>query len=159
MHSSLSGSGGGEKKKKGLLHLEINQLAMHASSFGSIPRQFGYGANPAASPRSSIKKKQPQHLPSIGLGPLHIKLAQPTSTAAPAEKGAATPLVFSEENTHSFIQNTWSTFSNLSDSHRNQLLKGLLSRSSSQQIEFICTCLNIKSLDNGTPGNPVVYLS
>ncbi|KAJ3350766.1 hypothetical protein HDU91_006206 [Kappamyces sp. JEL0680] len=99
-----------------------------------------------------IRPRSHQPLPS--LGPLHISVAANAAplNAAPAEKGAAP--VFSEENTHSFIQNTWSTFSTLSDSHRNQLLKGLLSRSSSQQIEFICTCLNIQSLDSGSPANP-----
>lgn len=158
--SSLGGGGGGgdKKKKKGLLHLEINNIAMHATSFSSIPsklKQFGSSNNlPPVSPQ--IPKKMQAHLPSIGLGPLHIKLAQPTSNAAPAEMGASP--AFSEENTHAFIQNAWSTFSNISDSHRNQLLKGLLSRSSSQQIEFICTCLNIKSLDNATPGNLVVLI-
>lgn len=56
------------------------------------------------------------------------------------------------EKTHSLIQSTWSLFSNLNDTDRNSLLKGLLSRSSTKQVQLICTYLNLKTIDTGMNG-------
>jgi hypothetical protein len=93
---------------------------------------------------TSTSQKPRGNLILPSLGPLQITIAP--NSIPPAEKGSVshTP----EENSHSFIQHAWAMFSTMSDIQRNQLLKGLLSRSSSQQIEYICTCLNIKSLDD-----------
>ncbi|KAI8925193.1 hypothetical protein BC831DRAFT_436089 [Entophlyctis helioformis] len=65
-------------------------------------------------------------------------------------------ITFTNQDTnHSFVQHTWSTFSNMSDGQRNQLLKGLIGRCSSKQIEMICTCLNLKTIDTSLPGYQV----
>ncbi|KAI8852671.1 hypothetical protein BC829DRAFT_424823 [Chytridium lagenaria] len=48
------------------------------------------------------------------------------------------------DSVHSTIQKIWSLFATMSDTQRNHLMKGLLARSSSKQIELICTCLNLK---------------
>ena len=45
------------------------------------------------------------------------------------------------------IQSTWTLFSLLSDLDKNMLLKGLIKRCSSLQIEYICTELNLKATE------------
>lgn len=98
---------------------------------------------------ASLKPRRNLMLPS--LGPLHITLAPNHISVGEKVSGS------NNDDNHSFIQSTWATFSTLNDTHRNQLLKGLLSRSSSQQIEFICTCLNIKSLDGNSFKSQLVF--
>ncbi|KAJ3126533.1 hypothetical protein HK098_007433 [Nowakowskiella sp. JEL0407] len=49
------------------------------------------------------------------------------------------------ESMHNVIQNTWAAFSTMSDVQRNQLLRGLISRCSSKEIDFICTSLNLQT--------------
>jgi hypothetical protein len=90
------------------------------------------------SAKDSVEKPRFPVLPS--LGKLHIQVASTEKPVSPAAEKC--------NDDAFFIQNTWATFSTMSDQQRNQLLRGLLSRSSSQQIEYICTCLNIKSLDD-----------
>lgn len=69
-------------------------------------------------------KKAPLELPSLG------------------QRSPTTP-----DSVHSAIQTTWGLFNGMSDSQRNQLLAGLLSRCSSKQVEYICTMLNLKMVD------------
>ena len=45
-------------------------------------------------------------------------------------------------------QLVWSQFSSMTDSQRNSLLKGLLARSGSKQVEAVCTSLNLKVSDS-----------
>ncbi|KAJ2998221.1 hypothetical protein HDV02_004723 [Globomyces sp. JEL0801] len=117
-------------------NLEINNSQVYRSTFN--PKL------PSTNIYSKAYKAKNITLPS--LGPLTLHVAPPV--IPPVDKNQV------YESSHEFIQNTWTTFSNLGDSHRNQLLKGLLTRCSSKQIEFICTCLNIKSLDENAHGNP-----
>jgi hypothetical protein len=116
-------------------------LSIQNSQFTSIYAK--YADMNEKTPKTPRKSRKSQPLPN--LGPLNITLAPDTTTQSLDAKELD---IRSEETNHDFIQKTWSTYSTLNDTHRNQLLKGLLSRSSTQQIEFICTCLNLKSLDN-----------
>ncbi|KAJ3309655.1 hypothetical protein HDV04_005842 [Boothiomyces sp. JEL0838] len=105
--------------------------------------------------QEATRAKYTPTLPS--LGPLKINMAIPASPKLSSNlerKSSLTALHSNSlDSTHAFIQHTWSTFSTLSDADRNQLLKGLLSRSNSKQIEYICTCLNIKSMESGCVQN------
>jgi hypothetical protein len=101
----------------------------------------------------------PQTLPKLNTGPLSLKLASSALMPIPggdSKVSKSTPSYVDQESGHSYIQQTWSVFSNLSDAQRNQLLKGLISRCSSKQIQLICTCLNLKSVDTSLPGARVV---
>lgn len=110
------------------------------------------------SPIPKIAAKTPL-LPSIGTGPLNLRLA--ASALMPQFKEGKTshecrenPNYLDVDSTHSYIQHTWSVFSNLNDGQRDQLLKGLISRCSSKQIQLICTCLNLKAVNtNNLPGS------
>lgn len=110
----------------------------YATNFLSLPENGSISTN--FTRPYTPKKRVPT------LEPLNITLSP--NIAPPAD------IFYGEkpEDCHDFIQRAWSTYSTLNDSHRNQLLKGLLSRSSAIQIEFICTCLNLKSLDSDSIG-------
>ncbi|TPX54411.1 hypothetical protein CcCBS67573_g09575 [Chytriomyces confervae] len=58
------------------------------------------------------------------------------------------------EATHAVIQSTWALFTAMGDAQRNQLLKGLLSKCSSKQVDLICTSLNLKMSEPLIPGHP-----
>ena len=58
-----------------------------------------------------------------------------------------------KDSDHNSIQVTWSQFTSMSDSQRNQMLKGIIHRCSSKQIEYICTILNLKMVETST--NPI----
>jgi hypothetical protein len=51
------------------------------------------------------------------------------------------------------IQHAWTTFTSLSDNQKNVMLKGLLHRCSTAQIDFICTVLNLKSVNDMVQSN------
>eukprot|EP00842_Homolaphlyctis_polyrhiza_P000510 jgi/Hompol1/145/HPOL_002454-RA len=91
-------------------------------------------------------------LPKLGTGPLQLHFAQ--SLAQPVEDMGSITFTTQDTN-HSFVQHTWATFSNMTDAQRNQLLKGIIGRCSSKQIEMICTCLNLQTIDTSIPGHPV----
>ncbi|KAI8614953.1 hypothetical protein BC830DRAFT_1064942 [Chytriomyces sp. MP71] len=55
------------------------------------------------------------------------------------------------EATHAMIQSTWSLFAAMGDAQRNQMLKGLLGKCSSKQVDLICTCLNLKISQASSP--------
>ncbi|KAJ3021121.1 UNVERIFIED_CONTAM: hypothetical protein HDU68_009796 [Siphonaria sp. JEL0065] len=62
------------------------------------------------------------------------------------------------EATHAIIQSTWGLFAAMGDTQRNQLLKGLLSKCSTKQVDLICTCLNLKMAEPTLPGHaPTVF--
>jgi hypothetical protein len=125
------------KREKPKTTLDIKN-SRYTTNFLSLPENGSISTNFT---RPFTPKKV---LPS--LTPLNITLSP--NIAPPAE------ILYEDkpEDSHDFIQRAWSTYSTLNDSHRNQLLKGLLTRSSAQQIEFICTCLNLKSLDSDSIG-------
>ena len=52
----------------------------------------------------------------------------------------------SPHDTHSHIQSMWTAYANMADTQRNTLLKGLLQMSSSTQINYICSYLNLVAL-------------
>nr|KAJ3422883.1 hypothetical protein HK105_005831 [Polyrhizophydium stewartii] len=95
-------------------------------------------------------------LPKLGAGPLNLhfesSMTAPAATP-PAELGSIT--FTTQDTSHSFVQHTWSMFSNMTDVQRNQLLKGIIGRCSSKQIEMICTCLNLRTIDTSLPGHQV----
>ena len=49
-----------------------------------------------------------------------------------------------DNSAHSAIQSSWAAFTGMSDGQRNQMLKGILSKCSSKQVDYICTLLNLK---------------
>ena len=53
----------------------------------------------------------------------------------------------SSDSAHAAIQSTWLSFTAMTDAQRNQLLKGLISRCSSKQVDYICTLLNLKTVE------------
>ena len=54
-----------------------------------------------------------------------------------------------ERTNNDVIQQAWLKFGTMSDNQRNTLLKGLLAKCNSQQIEFICSDINLKlSVEN-----------
>ncbi|KAI9344249.1 hypothetical protein BDR26DRAFT_209620 [Obelidium mucronatum] len=62
------------------------------------------------------------------------------------------------EATHAIIQSTWGLFAAMGDAQRNQLLKGLLTKCSTKQVDLICTCLNLKMAEPTLPGHgPTVF--
>ena len=89
-------------------------------------------------------------LPQIGTGPLRIQLA---SKPPPSQQEAS----HEGDTDHSFIQQSWTVFSTLNDMERNQLLKGIIARCSTKQIQLICTCLNLKQIDATVPGLKTVF--
>jgi adenylate cyclase len=99
-------------------------------------------------PTSPLPKitKQPKYINTdIGIGPLNLKMApsalMPNIQANDSEQKGERSIIPSYvdiNSAHSFIQQTWSVFSHLNDSQRDQLLKGLISRCSSKQIQLIC---------------------
>ncbi|KAI8914161.1 hypothetical protein EDD86DRAFT_187051 [Gorgonomyces haynaldii] len=101
-------------------------------------------------PKTPLKQKPRQVLPNIGTGPLRIQVEQSAPVAEPHQQHLDT------DSGHAYIQQIWSTFSTLSDSDRNKLLKGLLSRSSNSQIQMVCTCLNLKNVESNTFSSRVV---
>ncbi|KAI8805978.1 hypothetical protein BJ742DRAFT_680566 [Cladochytrium replicatum] len=65
------------------------------------------------------------------------------AVAAATAASGATPVGGAFES-HNIIQNTWAAYLGMSDMQRNLLLKGLINRSSTKQIDYICSMLNLK---------------
>lgn len=55
------------------------------------------------------------------------------------------------DGNHAIIQTAWSAFDNMTESQRNTMLKGLLNRCSSKQVDMICTSLNLKTYETVKP--------
>ncbi|KAJ3388034.1 hypothetical protein HDU92_001642 [Lobulomyces angularis] len=53
---------------------------------------------------------------------------------------------------NSITQSTWVAFSSMTDLEKNALLKGLIQRCSSNQVEYICTILNLKCSESNIEG-------
>lgn len=49
-----------------------------------------------------------------------------------------------DNSIHCAIQSSWAAFTAMSDGQRNQMLKGILAKCSSKQVDYICTLLNLK---------------
>ena len=120
--------------------------ASHASNFRASARQH------QTTPRNTPLPKILSVNPSTHLQLNFAKSVRSSVSEAPSGSMSFTP----QDTGHSFIQRTWSTFSNMTDSERNQLLKGILGRCSSKQIETICTCLNLRTIDTSLTGYQVV---
>ncbi|KAJ3065164.1 hypothetical protein HDU98_011451 [Podochytrium sp. JEL0797] len=112
------------------------------------------------------QRQQQQQQMNASQNPSHQKLQQPPMLQLHMAASNAISLPFSgntasfptSEAPHAVIQSTWSLFASMSDSQRNQLLKGLLSKCSSKQVDLICTCLNLKISEPTLPGHaPTVF--
>ncbi|ORY48560.1 hypothetical protein BCR33DRAFT_714320 [Rhizoclosmatium globosum] len=87
-------------------------------------------------------------------GPYHPPIVQ---HHFPPFSGNMTSFPPAEAN-HAIIQSTWSLFAAMEDNQRNQLLKGLLLKCSSKQVDLICTQLNLKMSEPTLPGiAPTVF--
>ncbi|KAI8994279.1 hypothetical protein BC832DRAFT_425467 [Gaertneriomyces semiglobifer] len=85
----------------------------------------------------SRRKLPPSKSTSDALPRLQLSFARSNSNMTNATSGTTPDL----------IQSTWSAFNHMSDSQRNQLLKGLLARCNEKQTEVICTTLNLKAVE------------
>jgi hypothetical protein len=114
----------------------------------------GGGPNPSILSTSSNPNSNPLNdLPRLSHTPLQIHLAKPSSnsdalsSASPFSNlagGVAGGGAAADNGAQSVIQQIWGLYGAMTDGQRAQLLKGLLSRSSSKQIEVVVTCLNLK---------------
>ncbi|KAJ3106152.1 hypothetical protein HDU97_006969 [Phlyctochytrium planicorne] len=95
-------------------------------------------------------------LPKLKQNPLQIYMAKPP----PPELvfgGANASAGGGGESVNTAIQQIWSLFATMSDSQRNSLLRGLLARSSSKQIDTVCTSLNLKISEPSLGHSPTVF--
>ncbi|KAL5038714.1 hypothetical protein BDV3_001937 [Batrachochytrium dendrobatidis] len=104
---------------------------------------------------SKLKSLTTPTLPKLGTGPLHLQFAHSVTASLPSNAAAASAdtgsTAFTSHDTpHGFFQHTWSMFSNMTDAQRNQLLKGLMARCSTKQVEVISTCLNLRTAETGS---------
>ena len=83
------------------------------------------------------KKTQSKNAPPIE-SQFHI-FKKPIESATPHLS-----LDNSEHSVHSSIQSSWAAFSAMNDGQRNQMLRGILAKCSSKQVDYICTMLNLK---------------
>ena len=68
----------------------------------------------------------------------------------PVENSPQMPSLLSpSDSIHSTIQTSWAAFGGMSDKQRNHMLKGILTKCSSKQIDYICTLLNLKIVGDG----------
>ncbi|KAJ3203839.1 hypothetical protein HDU82_006278 [Entophlyctis luteolus] len=145
--------------------LEAGIIAGAANIDSGRPRLFGQNAGLArdyALPRLTsistalaVADESSRHLTAKAQSslphPPFLCLQVAPQSAVSASAVAAIP---SSEASHSAIQATWTLFAAMSDAQRNQMLKGLLSKCSSKQVEFICTNLNLKLSEPLLPGQP-----
>lgn len=102
-----------------------------------------------ASKSLSTNNNNNNMLPRINPGQFQIHVARPR---IPEEALHANSPLHGMDNMSTAIQNTWAMFSAMMDSERNLLLRGLLDRCSTKQVEFICTALNLKSSEANPTG-------
>ncbi|KAJ3379615.1 hypothetical protein HDU84_006524, partial [Entophlyctis sp. JEL0112] len=154
-----------EKKLGSHASLEAGIIAGAANIDSGRPRLFGQNAGLArdyALPRLTsistalaVADESSRHLTAKAQSslphPPFLCLQVAPQSAVSASAVAAIP---SSEASHSAIQATWTLFAAMSDAQRNQMLKGLLSKCSSKQVEFICTNLNLKLSEPLLPGQP-----
>ncbi|KAJ3417077.1 hypothetical protein HDV05_006936 [Chytridiales sp. JEL 0842] len=122
---------------------DLNSNAPSSSHFqkqstqASLKQHFKPNAEQPSTPDTNTTKDTSSHLIQPPL--LHIHLKQqppallPTSTTQPSSNNP--------------IQTVLNTYTHLPDAQRLQLLKGLIGRCSSKEVEWICTALNLKSLE------------
>ncbi|KAI9209734.1 uncharacterized protein BJ171DRAFT_453904 [Polychytrium aggregatum] len=75
------------------------------------------------------------------LGPLQIHLTQQPAQMG-AGNGGGVGQFGGKDAIHNFIQDIWFQYSSMGDAQRGQLLKGLIARSSTKQLDLISTFVN-----------------
>jgi hypothetical protein len=63
-----------------------------------------------------------------------------------------------DNTAHSAIQSSWAAFTGMSDGQRNQMLKGILSKCSSKQVDYICTLLNLKMVGDSNKLHVIIFI-
>jgi hypothetical protein len=123
-----------------MLSKKTNNLSLFDES---SPDDSSKKKAPSSSPKSS--PANPRTLDSNKKDEFHLFLSKPK--ADPKSKAGFLKDETNPDVIHEVIQSTWASFNGMSDGQRNQLLKGLISRCSSKQVEYICTQLNLKMID------------
>ena len=92
-------------------------------------------------------------LPKIPNSPFKIHLTPQSG------KAVAIAAFNRSENvdTNTVIQSTWAAFSAMPNAERNLLLKGLIHRCSTNQVEYICTQLNLKGSEASQEGRVTIF--
>jgi hypothetical protein len=129
----------------GMLTKKTNNLSLFDES---ILNESASNKKASSSPRTSTIKKESPKSSSDPSKEFHLFLSKPK--AEPKSKPGFTKDEINPDVIHEVIQNTWASFNGMSDGQRNQLLKGLITRCSSKQVEYICTQLNLKLVDENS---------
>ena len=121
--------------------LQEELSASKKSKRNSLSRQVS--KNDLTSSLSSISALMSSSHGKLTHTPLQIKVAsdQPNKLIGNMKHQENS---YHADSAHSHIQNIWSTYGSMTDSQRNQLLKGLIARSGKKQMELVCTSLNLK---------------
>ncbi|KAJ3316146.1 hypothetical protein HDU76_002049 [Blyttiomyces sp. JEL0837] len=118
-------------------------------------QQNGITASNSSNNEGDANPNANNQLPRLTHAPLHIHASR--SPPEIANVLGVNALNFSEP-VHSTIQNIWSTFNGMGDAERNQLLRGLLAKCSTKQVDLICTSLNLKMTESTIAGcGPTIF--